>query len=256
MTDTVIERREVPPWVERIITSKGGLTPFGKPLYRVIWGANRYHKVGGMFKKVLTVTDCDGEQHTIVTQVPELRDMLRYHPFRWHLEKWVPPDFYGTRDEFYRNTWDEEAQLHTMGDYPSDGEYEHVFYLGMCPHVTESSPEWCKPCWASSGQYLPLEDNVDLLVRHIHLLQKSINIPMMLQKSALFERETTKRRIRRDSVTAAVEEAMRPQLALQPTSWQSGTNSRCSVPEPKFRLDQHMARATKGLVQGHPLDNK
>lgn len=239
MTDTVIERREVPEWVEKRLTSLGGLNPFGMPNYRVIWGGNRTHKVGGKFKKVIEVAKesmiiGDAKTVGVVTEVAEIRTLLKYHPFRWHLEKWISPEIYGSREDWYRDTWDEECQFHTQGDYPERGDYEHVFFLGQCPHMKPDDKEWCVFCKASLGEYIPLEENIHILEFQIKALQLSQGVSAVAEKAALFGREDQKRKNRNAVVMARVQNAMRPKLAVQPTSWQSGTNSRCSVPEPSM----------------------
>lgn len=224
-----------PSWIVERITALGGVNCFGKPNFRVVWGGSRTRKVGGMFKHTI-VTDGQiiGQKIGIVTQVPEIRDLLAYHPERWHLEKWLPPEAYGSREEFYERTWVEEAQLHGQGDYPSEGDYEHVFYLAECPHVTEDHPEWCNLCIASSGQYIPLEENIGLIELQIRMLQMSAEVSKDDERVALFKRETDRREATRTLVAERVRNAMRPKLATQPTSWQPGTNSRTSVPEANF----------------------
>lgn len=232
--DTQIVRQEPPEWVVRRLTNLGGMNPFGKPNYRVIWGGNRTHLVGGMFKKPVTVKDDTiiGKEVTIVTRVAEMRTLLKYHPFRWHMERWRGPEFYGLREDWYRDSWDEEAQMHTMGDYPSEGDYEHVFFLGMCSHMKPEDTEWCMVCQAGMGEYIPLEENVYLLELQINALRLSEDVSRMDERTALFMREDQKRQVNRKRVMERVQGAMRPKLAVQPTSWQDGT--RCSVPEAKM----------------------
>ena len=245
--DTIIEKREVPAWVEHIITRKGGLNPFGKPNFRVVWGGNRYYKVGGMFKKVITFKDEDGRECSLVTDVAEMREMLRYHPFRWHIERWMGPEFYGGSEEWYRNTWDEEAKMHVMGDYPIEGDYEHVFFLAQCPHMKPEDTDWCMPCQVSMGEYIPLEENVHVLEMQIYALLKSQDVSKSAEMASLFMREHIKRNIRNKIVGERVRGAMRPKIATQPTSWQDGT--RCSVPEPKMHQVLTLPRNKQGFSQ-------
>lgn len=233
MTDTVIEKREVPEWITHRVNRVGGMNQFGRPNFRVIWGGNRTHRVGGKFKRVLySKSDIIGQPEiAVVTEVAEIRTLLKYHPFRWHLEKWLGPESYGTREEWYEQTFDPECNFHTQGDYPVEGDYEHVFYLGQCSHMKPEDTEWCALCKACSGEYIPLEENYHILELQIRALQMSAGVSKKDEQVALFLREDQKRQERNKRVSARVMEAMRPQLALQPTSWQSGTNSRCSVPE-------------------------
>jgi hypothetical protein len=254
MPDTIIEKREVPAWVEHIITNRGGLNPFGKPNFRVIWGGNRTYLVGGMFKNVVTYKDTGNEfEHlapielAIVTEVAEMRTLLRYHPFRWHLERWCGPELYGSPEEWYRNTWDSEAKLHVMGDYPTEGDYEHVFYLAECSHMKPEDTDWCMPCQVGMGEYIPLEENVHILERQIWALLKSQDVSKSAEMASLFMREHIKRNIRNKVVGERVRGAMRPKIATQPTSWQDGT--RCSVPEAKMGRTLVLPRNKQGFSQ-------
>ncbi len=238
MADTIIEKREVPKWVEHIITKKGGLNPFGKPNFRVIWGGNRTYVVGGIFKDVTRFKDSEGRERAVVVEVPDLRTMLRYHPGRWHLEKWCGPELYGTEEEWYTNTLDQEImerfgqKLHTMGPWPgAEGDYEHVFYLAQCSHMTADDTDWCMRCQVGMGEYIPLEENVHILERQIWALLKSQDVSKSAEMASLCMREHIKRNIRNKVVGERVRGAMRPKIATQPTSWQDGT--RCAVPEPK-----------------------
>lgn len=230
MTDTVIEKREVPAWVTHRVNRLGGMNQYGNPNYRVIWGGNRTYKVGGKFKSVLYVpSNIIGEKKAIVTEVPEIRTLLKYHPFRWHLERWRGPEFYGTAEEWYTQTWDEECQFHTQGDYPYEGDYEHIFYLGMCSHMKPGDTDWCAVCYAGSGEYIDLEENFNLIEMTIKAFELSAGVKAKDEQKALFGREDIRRQSRNKRVGDRVREAMRPTLATQPTSWQDGT--RCSVPE-------------------------
>lgn len=243
--DTIIEKREVPAWVEHIITRKGGLNPFGKPNFRVIWGGNRTYLVGGMFKDVTTFKDAEGRDRAFVMEVPDLRTMLRYHPHRWHMELWMGPEFYGTQEEWFQNTWDDVAKLHTMGPYPTEGDYEHVFYLAQCPHMVPGDKDWCMPCQVGMGEYIPLEENVHVLEMQIYALLKSQDISKSAEMASLFMREHIKRNIRNKVVGERVRGAMRPKIATQPTSWQDGT--RCAVPEPKAHQVLQVPRKSVSL---------
>ena len=225
MPDTQITKRDVPAWVEKHITRKGGLNPYGEPCFRVIWGGNRYYTVGGMFNEVTQFKDANGDTRTIVTRMPLMKTLLRYRWDRWHLERWRGPEFYGDSEEWYRNTWDEEAQLHAMGPYPSRGDYEHVFYLAQCPHMKPGDTEWCMLCKVTDGEYIPLESNIHILDMAIYGLLKSEDVSKSGEMAALFMREHIKRNIRNKIVGERVRNAMRPGWAVQPHSTAVGKRS-------------------------------
>lgn len=252
MTDTVIEKREVPDWVTRRVDALGGMNQFGRSNYRVIWGGNRTHIVGGKFKKVVMVKSQENliiPDRAIVTEVPEIRTILKYHPFRWHLERYRGPEFYGDPEEWYRETWDEECQFHVMGDYPHEGDYEHIFYLAMCVHMKPWDQDWCGPCRLTSGEYIPLEENINLIETMIKAFQRSDEVSKQAERRALFLREDKKRQDREKRVGEIVRGIMRPQLALQPTSWQDGT--RCSVPEASLETLRQLPHSKIGFSQSN-----
>lgn len=254
MTDTVIEKRNTPDWITDEVNRIGGLNRFGGPNYRVIWGGSRTHLVGGKFKDVLYVKSDEHlitPDRAIVTEVPEIRTLLKYHPFRWHLERWRGPEFYGTQREFYEQTWDEECKFHTQGPYPAMGDYEHIFYLAMCPHMKSGDAEWCSLCKASSGEYIPLEENFKLIELMIYAFHKSDGISRQAERRELFLREAQKRQAREKRVGEIVRGVMRPQLATQPTSWQDG--SRCSVPEPKMTTALALPRNRMSFGQSNTI---
>lgn len=246
----MLEKKEVPQWVAETITTAGGTNRFGEPNFRVIWGGNRFHTVGGRFKQVIEVeSQIIGQKAAVVTEVVEVRQLLAYHPHRWHMEKWVSPEIYGDPEDWYRDTYDEENKIHRCGDYPSRGDYEHVFFLAECPHMQADDTEWCKLCAVSYGQYIPLEENVHILLQQIRALQLSEGENPIIKRLALLSRENLKRELYRRQVTARVQEALRPKLALQPTSWQPGTGGLCAVPDAKLPLHMNLTKKHLGFSQ-------
>jgi hypothetical protein len=243
MIDDQNMKRYPPQWVVDRLILAGGLNLYGEPNFRVVWGGNRTYQVTAKFKDLISfnVPDKPGKeiddperafqesrQAGVVTEVIDTRTMLKYHPFRWHMERWCPPITYGTPKEWYDNTWDAELGVHTLGAYPIKGDYEHVFYLAQCSHLKPNG-EWCNKCVVGCGEYIDLEPNVELLERQIWALLQSQGVLPGEQKAALFLREGDKRQVVRKVVGDRVRGAMRSVLATQPTSWQDGQH--CSVPE-------------------------
>jgi hypothetical protein len=50
---------------------------------------------------------------------------------RWHIERWLPPETYGSPRAWYAQTieHDNGISIPALGPYPSRGEYEHCFTL-------------------------------------------------------------------------------------------------------------------------------
>ena len=58
--------------------------------------------------------------------------MPKYFPHeRWHVERWMPPETYGSRKSWWASTIEREGGIlvPALGPYPSRGEYEHCFTL-------------------------------------------------------------------------------------------------------------------------------
>jgi hypothetical protein len=111
--------------VEEALRLAGGINRFGEPNYRAVWGWNRLAWIGGKWED----RDAAGR---LIREVAELRLEPKYTPQnRWHIERWVPPEAYGSPDQWYAQTLEIEngRNIPALGPYPSRGEYEHCFTL-------------------------------------------------------------------------------------------------------------------------------
>jgi len=119
------ETHETPESVARKLELAGGRNRFGESNYRAVWGWNRLAWIGGKFE------DSD-ERGVLLRERIELRKEPKYPAVnRWHIERWVPPEVYGSPRTWYAQT-NELAGGQTvaaLGPYPSRGEYEHCFTL-------------------------------------------------------------------------------------------------------------------------------
>lgn len=120
----------------------GGLNRFGEPNFRVVWGGARLTWIGGRW------TDRDANGNA-VRETVELRQVPKYLPIhRWHVERWLPPEVYGSPDDWYARTTEVEDGLRVpaLGPYPSRGEYEHCFTLetaaGEFVSLSASACDW------------------------------------------------------------------------------------------------------------------
>jgi hypothetical protein len=119
------ETHETPESVARGLVLAGGRNRFGEPNYRAVWGWNRLAWIGGKFE--------DRDEHGVLLRERiELRKEPKYAAVnRWHIERWVPPEMYGSPHMWYAQT-NESANGRTvaaLGPYPERGEYEHCFTL-------------------------------------------------------------------------------------------------------------------------------
>ena len=109
------ERRVCPPEYQSRIREIGGINRFGEPNWRVVWGQTQTERVGGLWEEP------DG------TKFEEMRDILRYdgQPC-WALERWFPPENYGSEWRWYMENADPNGPTHLplLGGYPDCGDYE------------------------------------------------------------------------------------------------------------------------------------
>jgi hypothetical protein len=101
-----------------------------------VWGGSRLTWIGGPW------IDRDASGNVVRERV-ELRRVPKYIPHdRWHIERWMPPEFFGSPEMWYAQTIQVEdgIRIPALGLYPSRGEYEHCFTLEH-----------------ANGQFMPLD---------------------------------------------------------------------------------------------------
>ncbi len=127
MIRVIRETHETPESVARALRLAGGINRYGEANFRAVWGWNRLTWVGGKWE--------DRDEHgVLIREVMQLRQAPKYLPTdRWHIEKWCPPELYGSPAEWYAATLEFEDDLHcgvpALGPYPARGEYELCFTL-------------------------------------------------------------------------------------------------------------------------------
>ena len=120
------ETHETPENITHRLKRAGGINRFGEPNYRAVWGWNRLAWIGGKFE------ERDPATGSLLREVVELRQEPKYPSVnRWHIERWVPPETYGSPRAWYAQTVEREhgCSIPALGPYPSRGEYEHCFTL-------------------------------------------------------------------------------------------------------------------------------
>ena len=119
------ETHDTPEAVVRRLELAAGRNPFGEPNYRAVWGWNRLAWIGGKFED----RDANGD---LLREVVELRREPKYPAVnRWHIERWMPSETYGSPRLWYAQTIEREngVSIPALGPYPSRGDYEHCFTL-------------------------------------------------------------------------------------------------------------------------------
>ena len=136
------ETHDAPALIAERVARAGGTNRFGEPNFRVVWGGARLAWIGGRW------TDRDAHGNTTRESV-ELRRVPKYLPEdRWHIERWMPPESYGSPEEWHRQTTEVEdgIRIAALGPYPSRGEYEHCHTLenaaGEFMPLTAAACDW------------------------------------------------------------------------------------------------------------------
>ena len=144
---------------------------YGEPNFRVVWGGSRLAWVGGRW------TDRDAHGNTIRETV-EMRRVPKYLPEdRWHIERWMPAESYGSPEQWLAQTTEVEdgIRIAALGPYPSRGDYEHCFTLE-----------------SANGEFIPLTPAAcDWVVRAIEWSRRQRRTEM---RGALAAREARRER--------------------------------------------------------------
>lgn len=166
------ETHDAPSEVRQRITRTGGLNRFNEPHFRVVWGGSRLTWIGGRW------TDRDAHGN-VIRQCIELRRVPKYLPTnRWHVERWIPPESFGSPETWWAQTLEMEdgIRVATLGPYPSRGEYEHCFTLQN-----------------TSGEFISLSPTTcDTVARAIEWAR---HLPRSLAREALDARELRRARV-------------------------------------------------------------
>ena len=166
MIQVTRESHEPPESLARRLANAGGLNRYGEANYRVVWGCNRLAWIGGKFED-------RGENGNLVREVVELRREPKYAAVnRWHVERWVPPEAYGSPREWYEQTVEraDGRSVPALGPYPERGEYEHCFMLQ-----------------GRNGEFVQLTPTI--VEQVARAIEWSRRMPRVKRREGLYERE-------------------------------------------------------------------
>jgi hypothetical protein len=172
MISILRETYDTPESVAHSLKLAGGINRFCEPNYRAIWGWNRLAWIGGKF------AERDPATGSLLREVVELRREPKYPAVnRWHIEKWLPPEMYGSPRMWWTQTMEVQGgrRIPALGPYPARGDYEHCFTL--------ESPR---------GEFVQLTPTV---AEHIaRTIEWSRRHPRLAGKRALYDREQRQER--------------------------------------------------------------
>jgi hypothetical protein len=165
------ETHETPASVQERTTRAGGVNRYGEPNFRVVWGGSRLAWIGGRW------TDRDAHGN-MTREAIEMRRLPKYLPVdRWHIERWMPAESYGSPEQWFAQTTEIEdgIRIPALGPYPSRGDYEHCFTLE-----------------SASGEFIPLSPAAcDWIVRAIDWSRRQRRTEM---RGAIAAREARRER--------------------------------------------------------------
>lgn len=205
--DIRTEHKFAPPAVEARIARAGGWNRLGQPNFRVVWGWSRPSLFGGKWEE--WDLDASGRvRSTTAVQVSYgYRWLPKYEPwFCWHLERWMPPEHFGTPASWYARyrTVEDGREFYELGPYPHRGEYEHCF-----PILDRHKPD------------LPIEltpSLIDYVVAAIEYSRQVVGKDPVKNLEALRAREARKERDWEAYADAVLDDAA-PAFHGQPTSF-------------------------------------
>ena len=126
MIKVIRETHDAPADVARELALAGGCNYYGEANYRAVWGWSRLDWIGGKWE------DRDPASGALLREVIEMRREPKYAPHdRWHIERWMPAESYGSPEEWRAQTLEivRGRNVAALGPYPSRGDYEHCFTL-------------------------------------------------------------------------------------------------------------------------------
>ncbi len=194
---------QTPAHIEKLLREKGGANPHGQPNFRVVWGRDRLTWLGGAFN------DHDDSGNLMRTQVAH-RLVPAYPEFleRWIFEIWVPPEFFGTEEEWFAQTVEFVGgyRVETLGPYPRKGDYEFVFAIetplrGECRRKQQCVCGQCK-------QFVPLTDAV--VEGLMNIINAQRNLPLSLRIAARKEQREKSRQQKENQILEKYEDQRSP----------------------------------------------
>jgi hypothetical protein len=124
MISVIRETHNASADVAQALLLAGGRNLLGEANYRAVWGWSRLDWIGGKWE------DRDPATGGVVREVVEVRREPKYVPHeRWHIERWMPAESYGSPQEWRARTLEivDGRNVAALGPYPSRGDYEHCF---------------------------------------------------------------------------------------------------------------------------------
>jgi hypothetical protein len=166
MIRVIRETHQAPACVAEALRRAGGVNRFGEPNFRAVWGRNRLTWIAGKWED-------RNDAGALLRERIELRKEPKYHQLdRWHIERWCPPELYGSPEAWAAQTLEVEGaqSVAALGPYPARGEYELAFTL--------EGPR---------GEFVPLTPGV--VERVARAIECSRAAPPQRRRAALQERE-------------------------------------------------------------------
>ena len=108
-----LEPRQCPKEFQDRITRKFGKTPFGDPIFRLMWGQSVTIRMG-----------CEWTDEHGFTHRGYQEKLAQFGMPCWVLQRWRSAKEYGTPTLYYQQTWNPMTRLFDTGEYPWKGRHE------------------------------------------------------------------------------------------------------------------------------------
>lgn len=99
----------------------GGMTPDGRPLWRLIRASNKRIRAAGVMRTL--AKGCDSDTPVFDRIEEGVFWVPRYRFDGWILERWFPGPIWGTEEDWSTNTAGADGQTRMMPAWPRHGDY-------------------------------------------------------------------------------------------------------------------------------------
>jgi hypothetical protein len=201
------EHKTASPEIQARIARTGGWNRLGEPNFRLVWGWSRLSLFGGKWEE--WPLDDRGQVKSMapIRVIYSYRWLPKYEPwFAWHVERWIPPEHFGTPASWYAATRSVEdgRTFYDLGPFPRRGEYEQCF-----PVIDPKNPK------------IPIEltpSLVDYIVAAIEFSRRVVHRDKAKALEALRRRES-RREADWDQYADSVLDDAAPAFGGRPTSF-------------------------------------
>jgi hypothetical protein len=215
----VQERLHCPAEFQDYLTHIFGVNHFGGPMFRIVWGQTETFQ--------MAAADGSGYVEKLIGNGKPV----------WLLQRWMPPEAFGTTELYYRFTADPETGLALLGEYPDFGRYETM--------ITFESKHYDPATNQLVIETIPLD--WEIIERAIPLLMQSQELTYWQIRAALEEQE----RLEEQAIVAEIADRLSDSLPnfYGPVSYAGQANRTALIDRKKEQIERDWRKRGKALRQ-------